>query len=101
MCSSDLDIVTVLYSSGAQERDRSLEGEVRKAFSKEKAVTVIDEVIREIMYIEKKKKKKRILSVTFSKNSKGIKIKEAFATLCIYVWYNFMLHILVHEVPSF
>ena len=31
------------------------------------------------MYIEKKKKKKRILSVTFSKNSKGIKIKEAFA----------------------
>jgi len=39
------------------ERDRSLEGEVRKSFSKEKAVTVIDDVIREIMYIEKKKKK--------------------------------------------
>lgn len=29
--------------------------------------------------MRKRKKKKRILSVTFSNNSKGIKIKEAFA----------------------
>ena len=30
--------------------------QIRKSFSKEKALEVIDEVIREIMYIEKKKK---------------------------------------------
>lgn len=34
----------------------------------------------------------------FKNRKKKKEEEEAFGTLCIYVWYNFMLHSLVHVV---
>lgn len=50
--------------------------QIRKSFSKEKALEVIDEVIREIMYIEKKKKNPQW---HLYNNTEVIKTKEEFA----------------------